>query len=203
MKFRLVDKITSWTRWDNICGIKAVSFEEYSLKESFGDPPRLPELLLLESLLQLGNWLVILSSDFEQTGVVARLSEVRFHSFLLPGEQLELGVRVTRRRKDGFEMTGGGHVQGRSVITGFGCLASVAPLASYQNPADLRVLFSEIYEPTALGASASLPAPLGTPASLSASPSFDQYAGKGGTASSASGRAGRDAGAPGEIPPAV
>ena len=64
MKFRLVDKITSWAPWQHIRGVKAVSFEEYSLKESFGETPRLPEMLLLESFLQLGNWLVVLSSDF-------------------------------------------------------------------------------------------------------------------------------------------
>ena len=87
MKFRLVDKITSWAPWQSITGIKAVSFEEYSLKEAFGEQPRLPEMLLLESFLQLGNWLILLSSDFQQMGMVVRISEVRFHDYLLPGQQ--------------------------------------------------------------------------------------------------------------------
>jgi len=147
VKFRLVDKITSWNRWQSIRGIKVVSFEEYSLKEPFGENPRLPEMLVLESFLQLGNWLVVLSSDFQQMGMVARISEVRFHNDLLPGQRLELEVRLTRRREDGFELVGEGNVQGRSVISGIGCLASAAPLAEYQSPEDLRVLFSEIYTP--------------------------------------------------------
>ena len=147
MKFRLVDKITSWNRWESIRGIKAVSFEEYSLKEPFGEKPRLPEMLLLESFLQLGNWLVVLSSDFQQMGMVARLSEVRFHDCLLPGQRLQLEVRLTRRREDGFELAGEGHCQGRRVISGLGCLAATAHLAEFHNPDDLRVLFSEIYAP--------------------------------------------------------
>jgi 3-hydroxyacyl-[acyl-carrier-protein] dehydratase len=148
LKFRFVDKITSWQPWQAIAGEKAVSFEEYCLKESFGDDPRLPEMLLLESFLQLGNWLVILSSDFAKTGMVARISEVRFHGFLSPGERIHLQARVTRRHEDGVELLGQGHVGDRLIISGSGCLAGVAPLAEFQNPDDLRVLFSEIYAPT-------------------------------------------------------
>ena len=147
MKFRLVDKITSWAPWKSISGIKAVSFEEYSLKEAFGERPRLPEMLLLESFLQLGNWLVMLSSDFHQMGTVARISEVRFQDYLLPGQRLRLEVRVNRRREDGFELVGQGLVDGRNVISGLGCLATPVPLAEYLDPDDMRVLFSEIYEP--------------------------------------------------------
>ena len=148
MKFRLVDRITSWAPYQHICGVKTVSFEEYCLKEDFGDEPRLPEALLLESFLQLGNWLLMLSSDFQEMGMVARISEVHFHDYLLPGEQLHLEARLIRRREDGFELTGQGRVGGRSVISGLGCLAFPVPLAEYQNPADMRVLFSEIYAPT-------------------------------------------------------
>ena len=151
MKFRLVDKITSWAAWQNITGVKAVSFEEYSLKEAFGDQPRLPEMLLLESFLQLGNWLVMLSSNFQQMGMVARISEVRFHEILSPGQKLRLEVRLLRRREEGLELTGQGEADGRKVISGVGCVAALEPLCEYQNPEDLRVLFTEIYEPTGTG----------------------------------------------------
>lgn len=147
MKFRLVDKITAWAPWQSISGIKAVSFEEYSLKDPFGDSPRLPEMLVLESFLQLGNWLLILSSDFQTMGMPARISEVRFHDFLLPGQKLELEVRLIRRRQDGFELRGQGHSAGRPIISGAGCLAAPAPLCEFQDAEDLRALFSEIYEP--------------------------------------------------------
>ncbi len=173
MKFRLVDKITSWAAWQNITGVKAVSFEEYSLKEAFAEQPQLPEMLLLESFLQLGNWLVMLSSDFEQMGTVARISEVRFHACLLPGQRLQLEVKVVRRRQDGYELAGEGQASGRSIISGTGCVAALAPLAEYQNPEDMRVLFSELYDP------------LGAPAFLPASFDHRQNAGEGAGAPSA------------------
>ena len=147
MKFRLVDKIVAWSPYQSISGIKAVSFEEYCLKESFGDEPRLPETLLLESFLQLGNWLILLSSDFRETGMVVRISEVRFHGFLLPGQQLQMEVTLARQREDGFELSGEGRVNGRTIISGLGCLAVPVSAAELVDPANLRVLFSEIYEP--------------------------------------------------------
>ena len=147
MKFRLVDKIVTWSPYQSITGIKAVSFEEYSLKESFGDEPRLPETLLLESFLQLGNWLILLSSDFKDTGMVVRISEVHFHGFLSPGQQLRMEVTLARQREDGYELSGEGRVKGRTIISGLGCLAVPVPAAELVDPASLRVLFSEIYEP--------------------------------------------------------
>jgi 3-hydroxyacyl-[acyl-carrier-protein] dehydratase len=147
MKFRLVDKITSWAPYQHINGIKTVSFEEYCLKAAFGDEPRLPELLVLESFLQLGNWLLMLSSDFQQMGMVARISKAQFHSSLLPGQSLCLEARLVRRRQDAFELAGQGQVDSQTVISGLGCLALSVPLAEYLDPADMRVLFSEIYDP--------------------------------------------------------
>lgn len=148
MRFRLLDRITSWEPYGRIAGVKAVSFEEYSLKAAFGDEPRLPELLVLESFLQLGNWLIMLSSDFQQMGMVARISEVRFHDHLRPGQRLLLEARLVRRNEDGFELAGQGRIDGQPVISGLGCLAFPVPLADYDDPEGLKLLFSEIYSPT-------------------------------------------------------
>ena len=89
MKFRMVDRILAWEARRMIRGIKTVSFEEYELKERLGDEPCLPESLLMESLFQLGNWLVILSSDFSQMGMVVRLEEVQFDARLASGRSIE------------------------------------------------------------------------------------------------------------------
>jgi len=144
MKFRFVDKITSWSPYGQINGIKAVSFEEYCLKETFGDEPHLPESLLLESFLQLGNWLILLSSDFQQMGLVVRMSKIQFHDYLRPGQHLSMNVKLVRQNQNGFEFSGEGRVNGQMVITGFGCLATPVDTKEFINPEDLRVLFSEI-----------------------------------------------------------
>ncbi len=147
MKFRLVDKILSWTAHQSIVGIKAVSFEEYCLKEPFGEEGCLPDTLLLESLLQLGNWLIMLSSDFKQMGIVVKLGKVSFQDSLRLGQHVEMKVNLLQGREEGYMLSGQGNVNGRTVITGLNCLAMPVPAEEYVNPDDWRTLFSEIYQP--------------------------------------------------------
>jgi 3-hydroxymyristoyl/3-hydroxydecanoyl-(acyl carrier protein) dehydratase len=147
MKFRYVDQILDWTPYERIRGVKAVSFEEYCLKEAFSGEAGLPESLLLESVLQLGNWLILLSTDFKQMGMVIRMSRIHFHDFLRPGERMEMEARIVRQNSEGFELAGKGCVGDREIITGLGCLAAPVDAEELVNPADMRVLFAEIYQP--------------------------------------------------------
>jgi 3-hydroxymyristoyl/3-hydroxydecanoyl-(acyl carrier protein) dehydratase len=147
MKFRLVDRILAWQPRQGIRGMKAASFEEYQLKEPLADEPCLPETLLVESLFQLGNWLVVLSSDFTEMGLVVRFEEIRFFDRLRPGQCVEMDVAVRSYRSDGVVLDGRATVGGRLIAEGRGCLAVPAPLADYCDPDWLRVLFSEIYRP--------------------------------------------------------
>jgi 3-hydroxyacyl-[acyl-carrier-protein] dehydratase len=147
MKFRMVDRILGWESRKSIFGSKTVSFEEYQLKSAFGGEPRLPECLIMESLLQLGNWLIMLSSDFTQMGMVVRTQEISFTDTLRPGENLEMEVQVRSYRSDGIVFDGRAMVQGRLIAAGQGCLAVPVELGNYYDPDDLRVLFSEIYRP--------------------------------------------------------
>jgi 3-hydroxyacyl-[acyl-carrier-protein] dehydratase len=147
MKFRMVDRIVSWTPRRAIRGVKAVSFEEYCLKAPFGGPPALPESLLLEALFQLGNWLVMLSTDFQRMGMIVRIGEARFDDIPRPGQRLDMTVTVRSFRDDGVLLDGQAEVDGRPIAHGVGCLAVPVALADYADPADLRVLFSEIHRP--------------------------------------------------------
>lgn len=147
MRFRLVDRITAWRSGQFIAGLKMVSFEEYTLREPFGMPPYLPETLLLECLLQLGNWLIILTSNFKQMGMLARFDRAEFIRPLRPGEMLAMCINVVRFREDGVLFDGCGSVDGRLAVRGTGCLAALVPLEEYEAPCDLRVLSDEITRP--------------------------------------------------------
>ena len=147
MKFRMVDRILAYEPRRSIRGAKTVSFEEYQLKAAFGDEAHLPETLLLESFFQLGNWLIVLSSDFTQMGMVVRTERIAFDAPVRPGECLVMDLAVRRYRDDGVLFDGKGCVAGRQVAVGIGCLAAPVPLADYCDPEDLRVLFCEIHRP--------------------------------------------------------
>jgi len=147
MKFRFVDRILGWEPRRSIRGVKAVSFEEYELKAPFGPDRRLPESLALESLFQLGNWLIMLSSDFTQMGLVLRFERCTFDGPVGPADGMLMEVTVRSYRDDGVLFDGAATVDGRQVVGGVGCLAVPVSLASYCNPDDLRTLFSEIHAP--------------------------------------------------------
>ncbi len=148
MKFRMVDRILSWEPRKSIRGLKTVSFEEYNLKAPFGDEPRLPESLLVESLFQLGNWLIMLSSDFTEMGLVVRFQEVRFDAPLRPGGRMLMELEVLSYRSDGVLFDGRAFDGDHLIGTGRGCLATPVPLTDYFDPENLKVLFSEIHRPT-------------------------------------------------------
>ena len=146
----MVDRILAWQAQRSIRGIKAVSFEEYELREALADEPCLSESLLAEGLFQLGNWLVILSSGFTAMALVVRFEELRFLDRVRPGQTLHMEVEARSYRSDAIVLDGRGMVGPRTVAEGTGCLAVPVPLADYHDPDSLRVLFSEIYLPDAI-----------------------------------------------------
>jgi 3-hydroxymyristoyl/3-hydroxydecanoyl-(acyl carrier protein) dehydratase len=147
MKFRLVDRILAYEPKESICGVKTVSFEEYQLKEAFFGAPALPESLLMESLFQLGQWLIMLSSNFTKMGLVVEAGRVEFHSQLKPGERLTLDVHVQDYQADSIQFNGQAQSGSRTVASCIGCIVRLAAIEQYYDPSDMRVLFSEIYRP--------------------------------------------------------
>jgi 3-hydroxymyristoyl/3-hydroxydecanoyl-(acyl carrier protein) dehydratase len=147
MKFRMVDRIVAWEPRRLVRGVKTVSFEEYELRERLGHPPCLPESLTLESLFQLANWLVILSTDYAQMCIGAQWEEARFFGPLLPGGRLHMEVTVDGWHNDGVTVDGSVSDGRQTIAAVRRCLAAFVPLADYYDPDDLRVLFSEIYRP--------------------------------------------------------
>ena len=147
MKFRMVDRIVGYEPGKSIRGVKTVSFEEYELKSAFDNSPCLPESLIMESFFQLGNWLIVLSSDFTRMAMITRTQHVQFDKQVVLGQAVTLETNVRRYREDGILFDGRAMVGSDQVAVGEGCLAVPVPLAEYCSPDDLRVLFSEIFRP--------------------------------------------------------
>jgi 3-hydroxymyristoyl/3-hydroxydecanoyl-(acyl carrier protein) dehydratase len=144
MKFRMVDKILEWEAYRSIRGVKAVSFEEYESKKPLGGNARLPESLLLESLFQMGNWLIVLSSDFQRMGIVKEFGSVQFAGELRPGKRLSIDVQVKEHDERRFVFDAQGSDGSKHIVQAEGCIFELALLTDYYNPDDLRVLYSEI-----------------------------------------------------------
>ena len=149
MKFRMVDQILAWEPGRLIRGTKAVSFEEYCAPLPLGSAPELPASLALESLLQLGNWLIMLSTDFTRMGLSTALERVEFVSALRPGQRMTTELSVQEKNETDWLLSGCGETRGREIVRVDGMRLQLRPLASYFRASDLRVLFSEICRPQA------------------------------------------------------
>ena len=145
MKFRLIDRINEYEPEKWITGSKTVSFEEYSLRSRISAEPSLPETLIVESLFQLGNWLVMASTDFAKMGVIVRTERIEFLNPAGPGQRMEGRLSVRSWRESGILFDGEIRIGGNIAAHGTGCLATPAALCEFHNPDDMRTLFGEIY----------------------------------------------------------
>jgi 3-hydroxymyristoyl/3-hydroxydecanoyl-(acyl carrier protein) dehydratase len=147
MKFRMVDRILAWEPQRSIRGVKALSFEEYCIPSPFGLPEELPQSLLLEGLFQLARWLVALSSDFKQSGLVTHVERCEFETSIGPGEHMVIDVTAREFAPSGILFDAVGRAGKRTLAVAEGCAMVLHPLALDHDPDDLRVLYSEIHRP--------------------------------------------------------
>src|SRR5438876_6998257 len=98
MRYFLLDKITSFEPGKRASGLKCVTLTDDILHDHFPDHPVLPGALLLESMSQLGGFLVELS--FHTGGgpvrraVLAQIKDAKFHQACKSGDRIELEARL-------------------------------------------------------------------------------------------------------------
>ena len=89
MKFHLVDKIESIKPGKRIVTSKSLSLAEEYLADHFPAFPVMPGVMMLESMVQSGAWLVRVQQDFAKSIIVlASARNVRYASFVQPGQVL-------------------------------------------------------------------------------------------------------------------
>jgi len=97
MRFHLVDRILEVEPGKKIRMVKNLALGEEYLADHFPSFPVMPGVLMLESLVQAGAWLLRISDDFQHS--VIALSEVRnvkYGNFMVPGRSLAVTVEVDK-----------------------------------------------------------------------------------------------------------
>lgn len=95
MKFYLVDRLLELVPGKRAVATKNLSLAEEYLADHFPAYPVLPGVMMLEALIQTAGWLVRASTDFEKNLILLREARnVRFGSFVRPGEQLIMEVKA-------------------------------------------------------------------------------------------------------------
>ena len=94
MRYFLLDKITSFESGKRAGGVKCVTLTDEVLHDHFPDHPVLPGALLVESMSQLGGFLVELSfhkgDGAIRRAVLGQIKDAKFHRGCKPGDRIEM-----------------------------------------------------------------------------------------------------------------
>ncbi|MBF0546533.1 MAG: hypothetical protein HQM08_18955 [Candidatus Riflebacteria bacterium] len=146
VRYRFIDHVVNFKPNESFLGVKSVSFEEYDLKTPFGDSPKFPVILLVESLFQAAYWLEVLSSDFKSCAIADEFDSVTLFDSLRPGEKAFIEITILSRGKDHIIFQGSVKMENKKIATISNVHASLFPLEDFDDSSDLRTLFGEIYE---------------------------------------------------------
>jgi 3-hydroxyacyl-[acyl-carrier-protein] dehydratase len=115
----MIDRIISYERGKALRAVKALSLCEDYLADHFPEFPIMPGVLMLESLIQAGGWLLRLSDDVpDALYVLQQARTVRYGSFVKPGDELHVEVSIRKREGDLSTFKGRGTVAGKNAVTG-------------------------------------------------------------------------------------
>jgi len=140
MRYLLIDHIIEWQSGERIKGIKNVAMSEDFLEFHFPKNPIMPGVLLLEAFSQLAGWLEAVSSDFNNWFLINRVRKCRFYRFALPGDQVEIDVKLISKEKNSKIYSGSGMVKGEKKITAE-FEGEIIPIAEIEDINEYRGLF--------------------------------------------------------------
>jgi 3-hydroxyacyl-[acyl-carrier-protein] dehydratase len=117
MRFTLVDRVTSIEAGKSITAIKNLSMSEEYLADHFPGFPVMPGVLMLETLIQAGAWLMRFTDDFQYSTILLKQARgLKFNNFVTPGKTLEVSLKVHKWEGNFCTLKGTGAVENRSAV---------------------------------------------------------------------------------------
>ena len=118
MRFNLVDRVEAFSPGKRIVACKALSRAEEYLADHFPAFPVMPGVLMLETLVQSAAWLVRASEQFAHSMVVlAEARNVRYASFVQPGQVLRVEVTAESIGPEASRFRGSGLVDEQTAVS--------------------------------------------------------------------------------------
>lgn len=118
--FLLVDRVINFVSGESAVGIKNVTMNEEFFQGHFPGEPVMPGVLQIEALAQTACVLVIKSLGEKapkNPGILfTTINSVKFRKPVVPGDQLELHVRITKSKLSIYVIEAYGVVDGQKVI---------------------------------------------------------------------------------------
>jgi len=117
MRFNLVDRILEVEPGCSIRAVKNLTLGEEYLADHFPTFPVMPGVLMLQTLVEAGAWLLRLSDDFRHSVIVLREARnVKYGTFMEPGRQMQITAELVERDGDLATLKGKGEVDGNTTV---------------------------------------------------------------------------------------
>ena len=125
--FLLVDKITYMDEWD-VCGIKNVTMNEAFFVGHYPEEPIMPGVLQIEAMAQVGGILLLskVPDPDKYTLYFLKIENVRFKHKVVPGDTLNIHMKLLGPVKRGIALTSGRVFVGDTLVIEGNFMAQLA-----------------------------------------------------------------------------
>jgi 3-hydroxyacyl-[acyl-carrier-protein] dehydratase len=118
MRFHLVDRIVEVQPGKAIRAFKQLTLAEEYLADHFPTFPVMPGVLMLQTLVETGAWLLRVTEDFQHSVIVLREAKhVKYGMFMEPGRRMEIHVELVEQEGSLANFKGKGDVDGNPVVS--------------------------------------------------------------------------------------
>lgn len=112
--FLLVDRITEINGTESIKGYKNITFNEPVFQGHFPQQAVFPGVLIVEAMAQLGAVLVLRKfPEDKRMAYFAGIEKAKFRKVVVPGDRLEMELKIVRNRETFVVMEGKALVDGK------------------------------------------------------------------------------------------
>jgi 3-hydroxyacyl-[acyl-carrier-protein] dehydratase len=125
MRFNLLDGIVEVRLGQGLRAFKNLTLGEEYLADHFPTFPVMPGVLMLQTLVEAGSWLLRATDDFAHSVTVLReVRNVKYGTFMEPGRRMSLEVELGERNGGLATLKGKGEVDGQATVSARLVLAS-------------------------------------------------------------------------------
>ena len=118
MRFNLVDRITEVQPGKSLRAVKNLTLGEEYLGDHFPGFPVMPGVLMLETLVEAGAWLLRLTDNFRHSVIALREARnVKYGNFMEPGRQMAVTVELAEQGDGWASIKGKGEAEGQQTVS--------------------------------------------------------------------------------------
>jgi 3-hydroxyacyl-[acyl-carrier-protein] dehydratase len=118
MRFHLIDRIAEVQPGRSLAAYKNLTLGEEYLADHFPTFPVMPGVLMLQTLVEAGAWLLRLTEDYRHSVIVLReVKNIKYGTFMEPGKTMDVKVELADRAEGLATIKGKGEMEGQQTVS--------------------------------------------------------------------------------------